>query len=271
MTSGETRPHSVDLASATKGDVVLAAHDLKKNFQGINAVNGLNLRIKRGQIHALIGPNGAGKTTVFNLLTGFLPASSGQIFFNGKQIAGAGARVGPAALAHRGIIRSFQISAVFAEFTALENIRLALSRKLGLSFNFWRSERILDRLNDEAMSILTKVGLASFSDVRAGELAYGRKRVLELATTLAADPILMLLDEPTQGMGHEDVARITELIRTVAAGRTVLMVEHNLGVVETLAGRITVLARGAILTEGSYAEVSKDPQVIEAYMGASHA
>jgi len=155
--------------------------------------------------------------------------------------------------------------------TALENVRVALQRKLPTSFHFWRSSRSLDTLNERAMQVLAEVGLQDVADALAVELPYGRKRALELATTLALEPELMLLDEPTQGMGHEDVARVTELIRKVGANRTILMVEHNMSVVSSIADTISVLQRGAVIAEGPYAEVSKNPQVVEAYMGSSTA
>lgn len=248
-------------------DHILETRGLSKEFKGFSAVSDLNLSVSRGHIHALIGPNGAGKTTVFNLLTKFLIPSTGSIHFNGIDITSEK----PADIALRGIIRSFQISAVFPNLTPLENVKLALQRKTGTSFHFWKSSKILDKLDDKAMELLDSVGLAEFADETTGELAYGRKRALEIATTLALEPELMLLDEPTQGMGSEDVDRITELVRKASANRTVLMVEHNLKVVATLADRITVLQRGAILAEGPYAEVSQNPQVMEAYMGTTHA
>jgi len=226
----------------------------------------VNLKIRRGAIHALIGPNGAGKTTCFNLLTKFLEPTRGSIQFNGTNITGER----PAQIARRGIIRSFQISAVFPHLTVLENVRIGLQRKLGTSFHFWKSVRTLDALNARAMELLQAVDLTAFADTVTVELPYGRKRALEIATTLALDPELMLLDEPTQGMGHEDVGRVVELIRKISAGRTIMMVEHNLNVVANLSHTITVLARGAILAEGPYAEVSKNPQVLEAYVGTAH-
>ena len=247
------------------GDTILETRGLTKEFKGFVAVDNVNLRVRRGAIHALIGPNGAGKTTTFNLLTRFLPPTAGTILFNGHDIT----RDKPADVARRGIIRSFQISAVFPNLTVLENVRVALQRTLGTSFHFWRSEKSLDVLNDRAMALLERVGLARFAHTHAGELAYGRKRTLEIATTLAMDPELMLLDEPTAGMGHEDVDRVKELIREVAAGRTVLMVEHNMGVVSGICDTITVMQRGSVLAEGSYAQVSANPQVIEAYMGST--
>ena len=247
-------------------DHILTTNNLSKEFKGFTAVSAVNLQIQRGHIHALIGPNGAGKTTVFNLLTKFLIPTSGSILFNGSDIT----REKPADIALRGIVRSFQISAVFPNLTPLENVRLALQRRLGISYHFWKSDKILTQLNDQAMDLLDSVGLAEFAGEITGELAYGRKRALEIATTLALDPELMLLDEPTQGMGVEDVDKITALVKKVSANRTILMVEHNLKVVATLADRITVLQRGAILAEGSYAEVSQDPQVLEAYMGSTH-
>lgn len=244
-------------------DIILATELLTKSFKGFTAVNNVNLHIKRGSIHALIGPNGAGKTTVFNLLTRFLNPSSGKILFNSTDIT----RLKPGQLARKGIVRSFQISAVFPHLTVLENVRVALQRKTGWSFHFWRSEKSLDKLNDRAMELLTSVDLQNFANKVTADLPYGRKRALEIATTLALEPELMLLDEPTQGMGHEDVHRVTELIKKVSAGRTILMVEHNLSVVSTLSDTITVLQRGAVLAEGSYEDVSKNPQVLEAYVG----
>ena len=244
-------------------DVILETRTLTKQFKGFTAVNDVNLQVQRGHIHALIGPNGAGKTTCFNLLTKFLVPSSGQILFNGRDITQAR----PAQIARAGIIRSFQISAVFPHLTVLQNVRIGLQRELGSTFRFWRSERALDSLNERAMQLLAEVDLADFADGITADLPYGRKRALEIATTLAMEPELMLLDEPTQGMGHEDVHRVTELIKKVSAGRTILMVEHNMSVVSGICDRISVLQRGAMLAEGTYAEVSKNPQVMEAYMG----
>jgi branched-chain amino acid transport system ATP-binding protein len=244
-------------------DYILETRGLTKEFKGFVAVNDVSLRVRRGTIHALIGPNGAGKTTVFNLLTRFLAPTSGSIHFKGEDIT----RERPAQIARRGIVRSFQISAVFPHLTVLENVRVALQRRLGISFHFWKPESSLESLNGRALELLEAVDLREFAHTVTVELPYGRKRALEIATTLALDPEMMLLDEPTQGMGHEDVGRVTDLIRRVAASRTVLMVEHNLSVVENLSDTITVLARGAVLAEGPYAEVSRNPQVLEAYVG----
>ena len=244
-------------------DIILETRGLTKEFKGFAAVQDVNLKIKRGTIHALIGPNGAGKTTVFNLLTKFLQPTQGSILFNGIDIT----REEPAQIARRGVIRSFQISATFGHMTALENVRVGLQRKLGTSFHFWRSGKSLNQLNGRAMELLEQVDLGQYASTLAVEMPYGRKRALEIATTLALDPELMLLDEPTQGMGHEDVDRVAALIRKVAAKRTVAMVEHNLSVVEKLSDHITVLQRGQILAEGPYAVVSKDPRVLEAYVG----
>ncbi len=247
-------------------EYILETRGLTKEFKGFVAVGGVNLRVRRGSIHALIGPNGAGKTTVFNLLTKFLRPTGGSIFYNGTDITGDK----PAQVARRGIIRSFQISAVFPHLTVLENVRIGLQRKLGISFHFWKSQRTLERLNGRAMELLEAVDLASFSGAMTVELPYGRKRALEIATTLALDPDLMLLDEPTQGMGHEDVGRVVALIRKVSANRTILMVEHNLNVVADLSHVITVLQHGSVLAEGPYEQVSKNPQVLEAYVGTAH-
>jgi|SRR6185503_9127239 len=245
------------------GETILETRGLTKEFKGFVAVNGVDLKVQRGSIHALIGPNGAGKTTCFNLLTHFLEPTRGQIFFNGEEITGSK----PSAIARAGLVRSFQISAVFPHLTVLENVRVALQGKRGASFDFWRSGRVLDGLNDRARELVAAVGLSEFESAVAVDLPYGRKRALEIATTLALDPEMMLLDEPTAGMTHADVERISALIKRVAANRTVLMVEHNLSVVSSLSDRITVLQRGEILAEGDYASVSANPDVIAAYLG----
>jgi branched-chain amino acid transport system ATP-binding protein len=246
-------------------DVILETRNLTKGFKGFVAVNDVNFKVKRGSIHALIGPNGAGKTTFFNLLTKFLTPTDGSIIFNGQDITA----LKPEQIAHLGVIRSFQISAVFPHLTVLENVRIGLQRKLGTSFHFWKSESSLTGLHDRARELLAEVDLEKFADTMTVDLPYGRKRALEIATTLAMEPELMLLDEPTQGMGHEDVHRVTELIKKVSAGRTILMVEHNMSVVSGICDRISVLQRGSLLAEGSYEEVSSNPQVMEAYMGTT--
>jgi branched-chain amino acid transport system ATP-binding protein len=246
-------------------DHILETRGLTKDFRGFVAVKGVDLRVRRHSLHALIGPNGAGKTTCFNLLTKFLRPSSGHIVYNGTDIT----QHHPARVARLGLVRSFQISAVFPHLSVLENVRIALQRRRGRSFDFWRSSRALAVYDERARELLDAVGLASFAETRAVELSYGRKRALEIATTLALDPETMLLDEPTSGMGHEDVDRVAELIKKVSANRTIIMVEHNLGVVARLCDRITVLARGEILAEGDYATVSKDPRVVEAYLGSA--
>jgi branched-chain amino acid transport system ATP-binding protein len=244
-------------------EVILETRGLTKEFKGFVAVKDVSLKVRRGSIHALIGPNGAGKTTCFNLLTHFLEPTRGQIFFKGEEITGSR----PAKIARMGLVRSFQISAVFPHLTVLENVRIALQRKRGASFDFWRSEKLLSQLDARTSELIEAVGLAEYESTVAVELPYGRKRALEIATTLALDPEMMLLDEPTAGMTHADVERITALIKRVSANRTVLLVEHNLSVVANLSHTITVLQRGEILAEGDYASVSKNPQVIEAYLG----
>ncbi len=248
-------------------EFILTADGLVMAFKGFRAVDGADLRVERGTIHALIGPNGAGKTTFFNCLTKFLTPTAGTIRYDGHDITA----MKPADVARRGLVRSFQISAVFPHFTVKENVRIALQRRLhGASFDFWRPAKVLRRLDAEALSLVDDVGLRAFADVPAKDLSYGRKRALEIATTLALDPAMLLLDEPMAGMGHEDVERTAALIRRVARERTVLMVEHNLSVVASLCDRITVLARGKVLAEGDYATVSRDPRVIEAYIGDAH-
>ena len=247
-------------------DIILRAEGLTKRFGGFVAVNGVDLAVERGTIHALIGPNGAGKTTCFNLLTKFLQPSGGTILFKGRDIT----RTAAAEIARSGLVRSFQISAVFPRLSALENVRIALQRRRGDSFDFWRSDRTLRRFDEAALQGLEEVGLTEFAMTPAGELSYGRKRALEIATTLALDPEMLLLDEPMAGMAEEDVSRISALITRVAKSRTILMVEHNLSVVADLCDRITVLARGQVLAEGAYEAVSKDARVIEAYIGGGH-
>jgi branched-chain amino acid transport system ATP-binding protein len=248
-------------------DDILVTEGLGKNFGDFRAVSDVSLRVRRGTIHALIGPNGAGKTTCFNMLSKFVAPTDGRITFNGRDITG----MRPADVARLGLVRSFQISAVFPHLTALENIRIALQRRRGDSFDFWRSKAALEPLNDRALALLDDVGLTSFAYSKAGEISYGRKRALELATTLAVEPEMMLLDEPMAGMGHEDIDRTADLIRRASANRTILMVEHNLQVVANLSHRITVLTRGRVLAEGDYRTVSENPEVREAYMGAGHA
>ncbi len=247
-------------------DTILSARGLTKRFAGFVAVNNVDLDISRGSIHALIGPNGAGKTTCFNLLTKFLQPTAGSITFNGADVTG----LASADIARRGIVRSFQISAVFPRLSVLENVRIALQRRRGDSFDFWRPQAVLGQFDEEARQRIEDVGLSAFINEPAGELSYGRKRALEIATTLALEPEMLLLDEPMAGMAQEDVARISALIRRISANRTILMVEHNLSVVAELSDRITVLARGEVLAEGGYGEVSKDPRVVEAYIGAGH-
>ena len=246
---------------------ILEARGLTKRFSGFTAVDGVDLRVAQGSIHALVGPNGAGKTTCFNLLSKFLQPSAGRIVYAGRDITA----LSPAAIARLGMVRSFQISATFAHMTLLENVRVGLQRAAGLAHQFWLPRGVLRRLDAQAMHHLEQVGLAELAEELAVNLPYGRKRALELATTLALEPRLLLLDEPTQGMGHEDVAVVTALIRRVAAGRTVLMVEHNMSVIASICDRVTVMQRGQVLAEGSYAEVAADPAVIAAYMGDEQA
>ncbi len=242
---------------------LLSTQGLTKEFKGFVAVKDVSLKVREGTIHALIGPNGAGKTTFFNLLTKFLTPTAGQIFYHDANITA----LRPAEISRLGIVRSFQISAVFPHLTALENVRVALQRKDGDSFDFLRSARILDRLDGEARGLLEAVGLADRAGVIAAQLPYGQKRALELATTLALDPRLMLLDEPTAGMASADIERMIALIRRVSEQRTIVMVEHNLSVVSALANAVTVLSAGSVLAEGDYESIAKNPQVIAAYIG----
>ena len=262
MAAPRARPDRFGKPAVTPNPI-LETRQLTCRFNGFVAVDNVSLCVAEGSIHALIGPNGAGKTTLFNLLTKVLQPSSGSIVYAGRDIT----RDSPAAVARQGLVRSFQISSIFPSLSAQENVLVALQRQRGKSFDFWRSEQALDGYNDRAIELLSTLGLAQLADAPAGALPYGKKRALELATTIALDPRILLLDEPTAGMGHEEVDRIAELIRTVAVGRTVLMVEHNLSVVASLADVITVLARGKILAQGDYQTVSNDPLIVEAYIG----
>ena len=243
--------------------VVLSARGLGKDFAGFTAVNNVDLDVHHARIHALIGPNGAGKTTVFNLLTKFLQPTRGKITLLGTDIT----RMAPDKVARMGLVRSFQISAVFPHLTVLENVRVALQRPNDLAVQFWLPMSSLDRLNGRAEVLIDDLGLSEYRDTRAGDLSYGRKRVLEISTTLALDPEVLLLDEPMAGMGQEDVQMVAAIIREVAKHRAVLMVEHNLSVVADICHEVTVLQRGEIIAQGDYATVSADPRVRTAYMG----
>lgn len=248
-------------------ETVLDVRGISKSFGGFKAVNGVDLSVARDEIHALIGPNGAGKTTCFNLLTGSLPLTSGTISLFGEVISG----LTMDRIARKGLVRSYQISSIFPDFSVLNNVRFALQQKRRSNYDFWRSELRLKALDDAAMALLEDLGLGDWAQTRAGDLPYGRKRALEIVTTLALDPKVLLLDEPTSGMGREDIDRVVALIRTVARGRTVVMVEHNLSVVKGLCDSITVLARGEVIARGSYETVADDPRVVEAYLGTAHA
>ncbi len=250
--------------SVSPQEAILSARGLTKEFFGFTAVNSVDLDVRENTIHALIGPNGAGKTTVFNLLTKFLTPTSGTITFRGKDIT----KVKPADVARLGLVRSFQISAGFPHLTVLDNVRVAVERKAHLGTQFWRSNRVLHTLDDRAHELIDAVGLAEYANLDAAELSYGRKRALEIATTLALDPPVLLFDEPMAGMGIEDIGRISALIKRIAKDRTVVMVEHNLNVVADLCDYVTVLARGEILAEGDYETVGSAPRVREAYMGS---
>ncbi len=243
---------------------VLRARGLSRAFRGFLAVDGVDLDVAEGSVHALVGPNGAGKTTLFNLLTGFLKPTAGSVLLQGRrELAGRS----PEAISRLGVARSFQITSLFAELTPCQPVELALASPTGLGWRFWRSDRALARFSGPAAELLGQVGLAAHGDVPAGSLSYGRKRALELALALALNPKVLLLDEPTAGMGVEDVDRIIELIRGIRAGRTVVMVEHNMNVVASLADRVTVLQHGKVLVEGPYADIRHDPRVITAYLG----
>lgn len=244
---------------------ILETKQLTKSFKGFTAVDDVDLRVEQGSIHGLLGPNGAGKSTCFNLLSKFLKPTSGSIFFKQRDVT----HLNPADIANLGVARSFQISAVFPALSVLENVRIAVYRqRRGASLNFWRSRTELAELNERSEELLAQVGLLEYRQRVAANLSYGRKRALEIATTLALEPELLLLDEPMAGMAEHDVHAIAALLKVVARGRTILLVEHNLSVVADLCDQVTVLTRGAVLAEGSYEDVARDPRVVEAYIGA---
>ena len=253
--------------TAGTDDLVLETRGLTKSFRGFAAVDGVDLQVGHGRVHALVGPNGAGKTTMFNLLTGFLKPTSGRVLFNGRDITG----MEPEAITPLGVARSFQITSLFDEMSLIEHVELALASRSGLTTKFWRSQKILRRFHEEAMVALDRVGLKALSHARAGSLAYGQKRALELTLAVALDPQLLLLDEPTAGMGLEDVDRTIALIKELSAGRTVVFVDHNMHVVGSLADEVTVMQSGRVLVQGTYDEVRADSRVVEAYLGSSHA
>ena len=245
---------------------ILQTRSLTKEFRGFRAVSDVSLSVAEGTVHALVGPNGAGKTTLFNLLTGFLTPSSGQILFRGSDITGKQ----PEQIAHLGIARSFQITSLFDQMSLVEHLELALASPTGLGYRFWQSSKRMGQFRQRALELLAEVGLTDRAAQAAGSLAYGQKRALELALALALDPKLLLLDEPTAGMGLEDVDRTIELVKKVAGGRTVIFVDHNMHVVGSLADTVTVLQSGQILAEGTYEQVRNDEKVITAYLGQAH-
>ena len=246
-------------------ETLLQTRSLTKEFRGFRAVSDVDLVVQTGTVHALVGPNGAGKTTLFNLLTGFLEPTSGTIEYDGQDITGKR----PEDIAHLGIARSFQITSLFDALTLREHLELALASRTGLGMRFWQSVTRFGRFDDRATALLDQVGLADLSALPAGSLAYGQKRALELALALALDPKLLLLDEPTAGMGVEDVDRTIALVKQVAEGRTVVLVDHNMHVVGSLAHTVTVLQSGQVLAEGPYEQVRQDPRVVEAYLGTA--
>jgi len=264
---GDPVPEAPAVSGPAVGEPVLQARGLVREFRGFRAVDGVDLDIGEGSVHALVGPNGAGKTTLFNLLTGFLKPTAGSVRLGRHELAGRS----PEAITRLGMARSFQITSLFAELTPRQHVELALAGRSGLGWRFWRSDRVLGRYSGRAAELLDQVGLGGHADIAAGALAYGRKRALELALALALDPKVLLLDEPTAGMGVEDVGRTVELVRKVREGRTVVLVEHNMSVVSSLADRVTVLQHGQVLVEGPYAEIRHDPRVVTAYLGDSNA
>jgi len=242
---------------------MLCTHGLRKEFRGFVAVDDVDLRVAAGSVHALVGPNGAGKTTLFNVLSGVVAPSAGRVELAGRDVTG----LPPERIARLGVARSFQITSLFPALTAREHVELALAAGTGLGWRFWRSDRRLHRYRDRALDLLGEVGLAEVAEHRADVLAYGRKRALELAVALALGPRVLLLDEPTAGMGAEDVDRTVALVRRAGEGRTVVLVEHNMRVVGDLADTVTVLQQGRVIAEGGYAEVRADPRVVTAYLG----
>ena len=245
---------------------ILSTRDVAKVYAGFSALDGVTLDVAEGTVHAIIGPNGAGKTTFFNVLSGFAPATRGSVRFAGVEIGA----LDPSAIARMGMVRSFQINSVFPHLSVLDNVKIALQARTSLSRRLLASPRTTAVLDDPARTALASVGLDGERANLAVNLPYGQKRSLELAIALSQDPRVLLLDEPTAGMGVEDIDRTVELVRRIAPGRTIVLVEHNLRVVADLCDRVTVMQRGKVLVEGTYDEVRADERVVTAYLGGGH-
>lgn len=246
---------------------ILEVQDVSKRFGNFFAVRHANLSLLESSVHGLIGPNGAGKSTLFNICTGFLKPTEGSVRLRGQTVADKG----PAWIARNGVGRSFQISAVFDGLSVIDNILVALQRRARLSFAFWKGEKSVSALRERACNLLEQVHLSdTWWDKHTASLPYGRRRMLELATTIATDPSILLLDEPLAGLGQEDVPVIIDLVRELAVGRSVLIVEHNLSAVSQLCDTVSVLDRGMIIANGTYTFVAADPKVRQAYLGDEH-
>ena len=242
---------------------LLEVKDLHKDFSGLKVLTGINLSIEEGERHSIIGPNGAGKSTLFNIITGKYRPSLGRIFFDGEDITG----LSPYKISRRGLARSFQIINIFPMMNVYQNVRNAILSKEKIRLNtFFRLEK-MDRIDQETINVLESLGLIGIKDVLAGELSYGQQRALEIGIALATDPKLILLDEPTAGMTKEETKETVALIQNVTKGKTLVVIEHDMDVVFSIAHRITVLYYGEILASGTPDEIRNSEKVKEAYLG----
>jgi branched-chain amino acid transport system ATP-binding protein len=244
-------------------DTLLAVEDLYKAFGALKATDHVSLDVRAGETHAIIGPNGAGKTTLISQLSGTLRPDSGRIRFGGEDVT----HLTAAARSHKGLARSFQITSIYRDFSALDNVALAVQAHAGHSFRFWRDARRDPALRDPARAILEEVGLGARADVLAANLAHGEQRQLEVAMVLATKPRLMLLDEPVAGMGVEESQRMVEFLARFKGRQTIILVEHDMDAVFSLADRISVLVYGRVIATGTPAEIRANPDVRSAYLG----
>lgn len=236
---------------------------LSKDFGALRAVNDFNSQVEMGSLHAVVGPNGAGKTTLFNLISGFLKPTEGEIIFNGKDIT----TMPPHQMAHLGMRRSFQVLTLFSELTVLENVRLAIQARSQKNFNFFRRAMSMRDMVKQALDILDLLGLADVAERKAGELSHGKQRYLDIGIAMAGGGILLLLDEPTSGLVYDEIPRMGETIKKLTPQMTILLIEHRIEMVLSISDRITVLDYGRVIAEGPPDVIRGNEEVSKAYLG----